>query len=120
MHGDQVVELSVLLEVQEVEGKEEDGEGQIEVEDERGELKERRTWMTMRNGCGNDSGLEPRGSNTRKDHPCARDTCGAWRSATVKPTRRYSVLDSDSHFCSFCLCIDPQRFAATKSSFLPH
>ena len=32
LHGDQVVELSVLL----------------EVESERGELKERRTWMTMR------------------------------------------------------------------------
>ena len=48
LHGDQVVELSVQLEVQEVEGKEEDKEGQVEVEDERGELKERRTctWMT--------------------------------------------------------------------------
>ena len=31
LHGDQVVELSVLLEVQEVEGKEEDREGQVEV-----------------------------------------------------------------------------------------
>ena len=49
LHGDQVVELSVLLEVHEREEKKgEDGEGQIEVEDERGELKERRTctWMT--------------------------------------------------------------------------
>ena len=47
LHGDQVVELSVLLGVhQKEEG--EDGEGQIEVESERGELKERRTWMTMR------------------------------------------------------------------------
>ena len=35
LHGDQVVELSVPLEVQEVEGKEEDREGQVEVEDER-------------------------------------------------------------------------------------
>ena len=43
LHGDQVVELSVQLEVQEVEGKEEDREGQVEVEEERGELKERRT-----------------------------------------------------------------------------
>ena len=44
----QVVELSVQLEVQEVEGKEEDREGQVEVEDERGELQEKRTctWMT--------------------------------------------------------------------------
>ena len=48
MHGDQVVELSVQLEVQEREEKGEDGEGQVEVEEERGELKERRTWMTVR------------------------------------------------------------------------
>ena len=38
----------MLLEVQEVEGKEEDREGQVEVEEEKVELKERRTctWMT--------------------------------------------------------------------------
>ena len=48
LHGDQVVELSVLLEVHETEEEGEDGEGQIEVESERRELKERRTWMTMR------------------------------------------------------------------------
>ena len=49
LHGDQVVELSVLLEVHEKEEEGEDGEGQIEVESERGELKERRTctWMDM-------------------------------------------------------------------------
>ena len=48
LHGDQVVELSVQLEVQEVEGKEEDREGQVEVEEEKVELKEIRTctWMT--------------------------------------------------------------------------
>ena len=48
LHGDQIVELSVQLEVQEREEKGEDDEGQVEVEDERGELKERRTctWMT--------------------------------------------------------------------------
>ena len=40
-HGDQVVELRVQLAVQEVEGKEEDREGQVEVEEEK------RTWMTM-------------------------------------------------------------------------
>ena len=47
-HGDQVVELSVQLEVQESEEKGEDGESQIEVEEERRELKEKRTctWMT--------------------------------------------------------------------------
>ena len=38
LHGDQVVELSVLLEVHEKEEEGEDGEGQIEVESERGEL----------------------------------------------------------------------------------
>ena len=36
------------LEVQEREEKFEDGEGQIEVEEEKVEIKERRTWMTMR------------------------------------------------------------------------
>ena len=45
-HGDQVVELSVQLAVQEVEGKEEDREGQVEVEEEK-RLKEKRSWMTM-------------------------------------------------------------------------
>ena len=48
LHGDQVVELSVLLEVHEKEEVEEDGEGQIEIEGEDVEIKERRTWMTMR------------------------------------------------------------------------
>ena len=57
LHGDQVVELSVLLEVQEREEKGEDDKGQVEVEDERGEFKERRTWMTWR-----DLELEPRGA----------------------------------------------------------
>ena len=45
-HGDQVVELRVQLAVQEVEGKEEDKEGQVEVEEEK-RLKEMRPWMTM-------------------------------------------------------------------------
>ena len=43
LHGDQVVELSVQLDVQEVEGKEKDREGQVEVEEEKVELKEKRT-----------------------------------------------------------------------------
>ena len=47
LHGDQVVELSVQLEVREKEEVGEDGERQIEVESERGELKERRTCTTM-------------------------------------------------------------------------
>ena len=45
-HGDQVVELRVQLAVREVEGKEEDREGQVEVEEEK-RLKEVRSWMTM-------------------------------------------------------------------------
>ena len=47
LHGDQVVEFSVLLEVHEKGEVEEDGEGQIEVEREEGELKEKRSCMTM-------------------------------------------------------------------------
>ena len=47
LHGDQVVELSVLLEVHEKEEVEKDGEGQVEVEKEEGEIKEKRTCMTM-------------------------------------------------------------------------
>ena len=45
-HGDQVVELSLQLVVQEVEGKEKDREGQVEVKGEN-RLKEVRSWMTM-------------------------------------------------------------------------
>ena len=48
LHGDQVVELSVLLGVHEEGEVEKDGEGQVEVEREEGEVKEKRTWMTMR------------------------------------------------------------------------
>ena len=47
LHGDQVVELSALLEVHEKRKVEEDGEGQVEVEREEGEVKENRTCMTM-------------------------------------------------------------------------
>ena len=47
LHGDQVVELSVLLEVHGKGEVEEDGEGQIEVEGEDGEVKEKRSCMTM-------------------------------------------------------------------------
>ena len=45
LHGDQVVELSVLLEVHEKEEVGEDGERQVEVEREESEVKERRSWM---------------------------------------------------------------------------
>ena len=47
LHGDQVVELSVLLEVHEKGEVEEDGERQVEVEKEEGEVKEKRSCMTM-------------------------------------------------------------------------
>ena len=47
LHGDQVVELSVLLEVHEEGEVEKDGEGQVEVEREEGEVREKRTCMTM-------------------------------------------------------------------------
>ena len=50
LHGEQVVELSVLLGVHEKGEVEEDGEDQVEVEREEGEVKEKRTWMTMRMG----------------------------------------------------------------------
>ena len=48
LHGDQVVELSVLLGVHENGEVQEDGEGQVEVEREEGEVREKRSWMTMR------------------------------------------------------------------------
>ena len=47
LHGDQVVELSVLLGVHEEGEVEEDGEGQVEVEREESEVKERRSCVTM-------------------------------------------------------------------------
>ena len=47
LHGDQVVELSVLLGVHEEGEVEKDGEGQVEVEREESEIREKRTWMTM-------------------------------------------------------------------------
>ena len=47
LHDVQVVELSVLLEVHEDGEVEEDGEGQVEVEREEGEVKEKRSCMKM-------------------------------------------------------------------------
>ena len=47
LHGDQVVELSVLLGMHEKGEVEEDGEDQVEVEREEGEVKEKRSCMTM-------------------------------------------------------------------------
>ena len=45
LHGVQVLELSVLLGVHQEGEVEEDGEGQVEVEREEGEVRERRSWM---------------------------------------------------------------------------
>ena len=47
LHGAQVVELSVLLGVHQEGGLEEDGEGQVEVEMEEGEVKEKRSCVKM-------------------------------------------------------------------------
>ena len=47
LHGVQVVEVGVRLRVHQDRGVEEDGEGQVEVEREEGEVKERRSCMTM-------------------------------------------------------------------------
>ena len=47
LHGDQVVELSVLLGVHQDGEVEEDGEGQVEVEREEVEVKERRSCVKM-------------------------------------------------------------------------
>ena len=47
LDGDQVVELSVLLEVWKKGEVEEDGEGQVKVESEEGEVKEKRSCTTM-------------------------------------------------------------------------
>ena len=45
LHGIQVVEVGVRLRVHEKGEVEEDGEDQVEVEREEGEVKERRSWM---------------------------------------------------------------------------
>ena len=45
LRGPQVLELSVLLGVHQEGEVEEDGEGQVEVEREEGEVRERRSWM---------------------------------------------------------------------------
>ena len=47
LHGDQVVELSVLLGVHQEREVEEDGEGQVEVEREDGEVREKRTCVIV-------------------------------------------------------------------------
>ena len=46
-HGVKVVEVGVQLKVHQDRGVEKDGEGQVEVEREEGEVKERRSCMKM-------------------------------------------------------------------------
>ena len=47
LHGVKVVEVGVVLRVHQDRGVEEDGDGQVEVEREEGEVKENHTCMTM-------------------------------------------------------------------------
>ena len=47
LHGVQVVEVGVLVRVHQDGEVEEDGEGQVEVEREEGEVKERRSCVKM-------------------------------------------------------------------------
>ena len=47
LHGVQVVEVGVRLKVHQDRGVEEDGEGQVEVEREEGEVREKRSCMKM-------------------------------------------------------------------------
>ena len=84
LHGDQVVELSVLLRVQEREEKGEDGEGQIEVEGEK-RLKERRTHM-------DDYGDEVRLKNTLSHEVHETRRQRVWQGA------RFRSCSGDVHF----------------------
>ena len=47
-HGVKVVEVGAVLRVHQDGGEEEDGEGQVEVEREEGEVKENHTCMKMK------------------------------------------------------------------------
>ena len=69
-HGVQVVEVGVQVRVHQDRGVEEDGEGQVEVEREVEEVKEKRTsWMTCRwsDGHGNDLSQEDHDSTSRQE-----------------------------------------------------
>ena len=58
LHGVQVVEVGARLRVHQDRGVEEDGEGQVEVEREEGEVKERRSCMDA-DGMKTQEHLEP-------------------------------------------------------------
>ena len=70
LHGDQVVELSVLLGVHEKGEVEEDSEGQVEVEREEGEVKEKRSCMTM-----NVDGMRLKNTLSHKVHVTQTSRC---------------------------------------------
>ena len=103
-HGDQVVELRVQLAVQEVEGKEEDREGQVEVEEEK-RLKEVRSWMTMEMKW-QDSDLEPWG--VRQDEQVYKSARSAfmlmWCACCACCCFTCCSCCSWSHAWSHCSC----------------
>ena len=89
LHGDQFVELSVLLEVHEKGEVEEDGEGQIEVEREEGEVKEKRSCMTM-----NVDGMRLKNTLSHEVHVTHH------QGVTTKTTRSQCMLTG----CATCAC----------------
>ena len=88
LHGDQVVELSVLLGVHEEGEVEEGGEDQVEVEREEGEVKEKRSCMTMNVD-------EMRLKNT-----LSHEVHVTQQSVTTKTTRSQCMLTG----CATCAC----------------
>ena len=89
LHGDQVVELSVLLEVHEKREAEEDGEGQVEVEREEGEVKEKRSCVTM-----NVDEMRLKNTLNHEVHVTHHE------GVTTKTTRSQCMLTG----CATCVC----------------
>ena len=89
LHSDQVVELSVLLEVHEKGEVEEDGEGQVEVEREEGEVKEKRSCMTM-----NVDEMRLKNTLSHEVHVTLHE------GVTTKTTRSQCMLTG----CATCAC----------------
>ena len=89
LRGDKVVELSVLLGVHEKEEVEEDGEGQVEVEREEGEVKEKRSCMTM-----NVDGMRLKNILSHEVHVTHH------QGVTTKTTRSQCMLTG----CASCAC----------------
>ena len=77
-HGVQVVEVGVQVRVRQDRRVEEDGEGQVEVEREVDEVKEKRTsWMTCRwsDGHVNDLSQEDHDSTSRQETQLTARCC---------------------------------------------